>query len=186
MPCVLLLRGCWALELRSLHSHSEPCTDKSSEPAGCITSWKHTLIVLSGDGPRGWLRTRGWGPSLPIAARPCSGATCGRGLGTSQHLPVFHGDVITVRGGTFQKKRAWCLFNTWLLSSTEAWEMTPWGCRTAWEPCVCLSLTHPSSPPSRSSLLENRSSLSTTKCLSGCCAWPEGPFWVQLSAEGSQ
>lgn len=30
MPCVLLLRGCWALELRSLHSHCEPCTDKSS------------------------------------------------------------------------------------------------------------------------------------------------------------
>lgn len=56
-------------------------------------------------------------------------------------LPVSHGDVITVRG-TFQKKRAWCLFNIWLLSSTEAWELMAWAAtQPGSRACACVSHT---------------------------------------------
>lgn len=97
----------------------------SPQPAGSTTSWKRTLIVLPGNRPWGWLRTGRLGPSPPTAAGPRSGATYRQGLGSSQHFPVSQGDVIAVQG-TFQKKRAWCLFNIWLLSSTEACGVSAW------------------------------------------------------------
>lgn len=99
-------------------------------PAITRASRLHNILEAHADSAL-WKRATGVAENQrlgPLPAHSCQamlGATCGPGLGISQHLPGSHGDVINVRG-TFQKKRAWCLFNTWLLSSTEAYEMSAW------------------------------------------------------------
>lgn len=141
------------------------------------------LIVVPGNRPQGLLGTRRLGLSLPTTSRLYPGATCRQGLGSSQHLLESWGDVIAVQG-TFQKQRAWCLFNTWLPRSTEACGLLAWA--TA-EPgsSVCTSISHTQHSLYGPSPLES-SFTQHTKCTGPpCSASPSGTGqWCAAPAQG--